>query len=59
MGASFVFAFVFKILFTYFLERVREREGKRKTSMCDCFSHNSCWGPGHNLGMCPDWGLNQ
>ena len=38
---------LFKILFTYFLEREKGREKRgRETSMCGCLSHAPYWGPG-------------
>ena len=41
------------------LERAEGREIGGETSMCDCLSCTTYWGPGQHPGVCPDWETNQ
>ena len=50
----------FKILFIYlFLERRREGEGRRETSLCGCPCVPPTGDLAYNPGLCPDWELNR
>ena len=58
------FILFFKILFIF---RERTREGEREGEKHQCERETSIrnllyaptWGPGCNLGLCPDWESNQ
>ena len=43
----------------FFLERGREGERGRETSMCGCLSMPATGVLAHNPGMCSDWELNR
>ena len=50
-----LYIYILKDFIYLFLDRGERKERGRETSMCGCPSRVPYWGPGPQLGMCPDW----
>ena len=53
----YIYIFLKDFIYFIFLERVREGERGRETSICGCLLHSP--NLARNPGMCPDWESNQ